>query len=129
MREPAHAVLTRQARTPHQPEPVRLPNRGRIEENPATAPVRTWPQLLRGDDLTADDTRWAMSEVMDDAHEPVAFAGFLIALRAKGETAGEISGLLGALMDRAPPLPGPANGSGRQRPVNPGGPLILRGGR
>ncbi|MFJ7416480.1 cold shock domain-containing protein [Streptomyces sp. NPDC098077] len=74
-----------------------------------TAPVRTWPQLLatllRGDDLTADDTRWAMSEVMDDAHEPVAFAGFLIALRAKGETAGEISGLLGALMDRVTPLP------------------------
>ncbi|MEU0982994.1 hypothetical protein ABZ488_27585 [Streptomyces griseus] len=74
-----------------------------------TAPVRTWPQLLatlvRGDDLTADDTRWAMSEVMDDAHEPVAFAAFLVALRAKGETAGKISGLLGALMDRAPRCP------------------------
>ncbi|MEW2626017.1 anthranilate phosphoribosyltransferase [Streptomyces sp. NPDC048106] len=75
-----------------------------------TAPaVRTWPQLLatllRGEDLTADDTRWAMGEVMNDAHEPVAFAGFLVALRAKGETAAEISGLLDVLMERVVPLP------------------------
>ncbi|MEU5240946.1 anthranilate phosphoribosyltransferase [Streptomyces lydicus] len=75
-----------------------------------TAPaVRTWPQLLatllRGEDLTADDTRWAMGEVMSDAHEPAAFAGFLVALRAKGETPAEISGLLDALMDRVVPLP------------------------
>jgi anthranilate phosphoribosyltransferase len=75
-----------------------------------TAPaVRTWPQLLaallRGEDLTADDTRWAMGEVMSNAHDPVSFAGFLVALRAKGETAAEISGLLDALMDRVVPVP------------------------
>ncbi|MET8816069.1 anthranilate phosphoribosyltransferase [Streptomyces sp. NPDC004549] len=75
-----------------------------------TAPaVRTWPQLLatllRGEDLTADDTRWAMGKVMNDDAEPVAVAGFLVALRAKGETAAEISGLLDALMDRVEPLP------------------------
>lgn len=75
-----------------------------------TAPaVRTWPQLLatllRGEDLSADDTRWAMGEVMNDAHEPVSFAGFLVALRAKGETTAEISGLLDALMDQVVPLP------------------------
>ncbi|MET9916227.1 anthranilate phosphoribosyltransferase [Streptomyces sp. NPDC006435] len=74
-----------------------------------SAPARTWPQLLaallRGENLTSDDTRWAMGEVMNDDHEPVAFAGFLVALRAKGETAAEISGLLDALMDRVVPLP------------------------
>ncbi|MEU2354348.1 anthranilate phosphoribosyltransferase [Streptomyces misionensis] len=75
-----------------------------------TAPAaRTWPRLLatllRGEDLTADDTRWAMGEVMHDAHDPVSFAAFLVALRAKGETAAEISGLLDALMDRVVPLP------------------------
>ncbi|MYR58180.1 anthranilate phosphoribosyltransferase [Streptomyces sp. SID625] len=75
-----------------------------------TAPaVRTWPlllaTLLRGEDLSADDTRWAMGEVMNDAHEPAAFAGFLVALRAKGESAAEISGLLDALMERVVPLP------------------------
>lgn len=73
-----------------------------------TPAVRTWPQLLaallRREDLTADDARWAMGEVMNDAHEPAAFAGFLVALRAKGETAAEISGLLDALMDRVVPL-------------------------
>ncbi|APU15210.1 anthranilate phosphoribosyltransferase [Actinoalloteichus fjordicus] len=74
-----------------------------------TTPVRTWAKLLaallRGDDLTTADTHWAMGEVMKDNHEPVAFAGFLVALRAKGETAAEISGLLDALMERVVPLP------------------------
>ena len=35
---------------------------------------RTWPRLLAAllarEDLSADDTRWAMTEVMDDAHRP-----------------------------------------------------------
>lgn len=39
-----------------------------------TAAERTWPRLLAAllarEDLTADDTRWAMTEVMDDAHQP-----------------------------------------------------------
>ncbi|MFJ4679108.1 anthranilate phosphoribosyltransferase [Kitasatospora sp. NPDC088783] len=74
-----------------------------------TASTRTWPHLLatllRGEDLTADDTRWAMRTVMDDDHEPVALAGFLVALRAKGESPAELSGLLDALMERVVPLP------------------------
>ncbi|WP_329065921.1 anthranilate phosphoribosyltransferase [Amycolatopsis sp. NBC_01480] len=86
-----------------------------------TAP--TWPRLLaallRGEDLTADDTRWAMGEVMNDSHEPVAFAGLLVALRAKGETAAEISGLLDALMARVVPLP--VDGSGVVDIVGTGG--------
>ncbi|MET9260536.1 anthranilate phosphoribosyltransferase [Amycolatopsis sp. NPDC004079] len=88
-----------------------------------TDTVRTWPQLLaallRGDNLTADDTRWAMGEVMTDDHEPVALAGFLIALRAKGETAAEISGLLEALMARVVPLP--VDGAGVLDIVGTGG--------
>ncbi len=74
-----------------------------------TAPERTWPRLLAAllarEDLTADDTRWAMTEVMDDAHEPAQLAAFLTALRAKGETAAELGGMLDALMDRVIPLP------------------------
>ncbi|NJQ05419.1 anthranilate phosphoribosyltransferase [Streptomyces lonarensis] len=74
-----------------------------------TAPTRTWPYLLatllRGEDLTAEDTTWAMRTVMDDDHEPVALAGFLVALRAKGESPAELGGLLDALMERAVPLP------------------------
>lgn len=72
-------------------------------------PEHTWPRLLAallaGQDLTADQTRWAMAEVMDEAHEPAQLAGFLVGLRAKGETAAELGGMLDALMDRVIPLP------------------------
>ncbi|MFD8727737.1 anthranilate phosphoribosyltransferase [Streptomyces sp. NPDC059611] len=70
---------------------------------------RTWPRLLSTlltrADLSADDTAWAMRQVMDDAAEPAQLAGFLVALRAKGESAGELRGLLDALMERIIPLP------------------------
>lgn len=88
-----------------------------------TASAHTWPHLLaallRGQDLSADEARWAMDQVMDDNHEPVALAGFLIALRAKGETAQEISGLLDALMARVIPLP--VDGAGMLDIVGTGG--------
>ncbi|GIH94159.1 anthranilate phosphoribosyltransferase [Planobispora siamensis] len=74
-----------------------------------TDPSRSWPRLLatllRGRDLTADDTRWAMRQVMDDAAGPAQLAGFLVALRAKGESTAELRGMLDALMERAVPLP------------------------
>jgi anthranilate phosphoribosyltransferase len=74
-----------------------------------TAPARTWPRLLTAllarENLTADDTRWAMTEVMDDAFDPAQLAAFLTALRAKGETAAELGGMLDALMDRVISLP------------------------
>ncbi|GAA1446280.1 anthranilate phosphoribosyltransferase [Nocardiopsis tropica] len=70
---------------------------------------RSWPELLsallRGQDLGAADTRWAMGRVMDEAADPVELAGFLVALRAKGESAAEMAGLLDALMERVVPLP------------------------
>ncbi|MGW0883292.1 anthranilate phosphoribosyltransferase [Streptomyces sp. NPDC002671] len=88
-----------------------------------TASTRTWPHLLatllRGEDLTADDTRWAMRAVMDDDHEPAALAGFLVALRAKGESPAELSGLLDALMERVVPLP--VDGTGMLDIVGTGG--------
>ncbi|MGV9777647.1 anthranilate phosphoribosyltransferase [Streptosporangium sp. NPDC003464] len=74
-----------------------------------TEPARSWPHLLaallRGHDLDADDTRWAMRQVMDDAAGPVQLAGFLVALRAKGESTAELRGMLDALMERVVPLP------------------------
>jgi len=74
-----------------------------------TPDALTWPRLLATllarEDLTADQARWAMREVMDDAHDPAELAAFLVALRFKGETAAEIGGLLDALMERAVRLP------------------------
>jgi len=66
---------------------------------------RTWPPLLhtllRGDELSTADTTWAMSEIMNGAATPVQIASFAVALRAKGETPGEIAGLVDAMLAAA----------------------------
>jgi len=71
-------------------------------------PGLTWPnllgRLLAGDSLSTDDTAWAMSEVMSGAATPAQIAGFAVALRAKGETAAEISGLVDGMLAYAEPL-------------------------
>ena len=65
--------------------------------------------LLRGEDLTEDDTAWAMDGVMRGDAPPVALAGFLVALRAKGETAQEVGGLVTAMLEHAVPVQVPAD--------------------
>jgi anthranilate phosphoribosyltransferase len=55
-------------------------------------------RLVTGQDLTDTDTAWAMRQVMADEVEPAVLAGFLVALRAKGETAQEMTGLIEAVM-------------------------------
>ncbi|MEU7752207.1 anthranilate phosphoribosyltransferase [Micromonospora sp. NPDC049171] len=60
--------------------------------------------LLRREDLTATDTEWAMDEVMRGAVGPARLAAFLVALRAKGETAAEVEGLLRAMYAHAVPV-------------------------
>jgi anthranilate phosphoribosyltransferase len=66
-----------------------------------------WPAvltaLLARSDLTAEQAAWAMGEVMDGSATPVQVAGFAVALRAKGETAAEVSGLVEAMLSRARP--------------------------
>ncbi|GAA0656954.1 anthranilate phosphoribosyltransferase [Kitasatospora atroaurantiaca] len=91
--------------------------------------VRTWPDilsaLLAGTDLTQADTAWAMDSIMRGEASPVQVAGFVVALRAKGETVDEISGLVEAMYAHAEPLsiPGPAvdivgTGGDRAKTVN-----------
>jgi anthranilate phosphoribosyltransferase len=69
----------------------------------------TWPSvitaLLARQDLTADTAAWAMGQVVRGAATEVQLAGFLTALRAKGETAAEINGLASALLEAATPVP------------------------
>ena len=66
---------------------------------------RSWPDLLaallRGDSLSAADTAWAMDQVMSGDATDVQIAGFVIALRAKGETADEVGGLADAMLGHA----------------------------
>ncbi|BCJ61079.1 anthranilate phosphoribosyltransferase 1 [Micromonospora endophytica] len=69
---------------------------------------RTWPHLLtallRGEQLSAADTAWAMDEIMSGSATPVRIAAFATALRAKGETPAELAGLVEAMLGRAVPV-------------------------
>jgi anthranilate phosphoribosyltransferase len=70
--------------------------------------VLSWPavlgSLLARDDLTTEQAAWAMGEVMDGSASPAQVAGFAVALRAKGETAAEVAGLVETMLSRARPL-------------------------
>ena len=60
-------------------------------------PRTTWPALLDAllnrQSLSADETTWAMQEIMSGQATDVQIAGFAVALRAKGETVAEVAGL------------------------------------
>ncbi|MGH3320867.1 MAG: anthranilate phosphoribosyltransferase [Streptosporangiaceae bacterium] len=72
-----------------------------------------WPTLLsiliRGEALSADDTAWAMDQIMEGEATAAQVAGFAVALRAKGETVAEVTGLARAMLDHAAlvSVPGP----------------------
>ncbi len=79
---------------------------GDPDSNPGSDPAaRSWPgllaQLLASQPLAAADTAWVMDRVLSGDATPVQIAGFLVALRAKGETAAEISGLAAAMLAHA----------------------------
>jgi anthranilate phosphoribosyltransferase len=65
----------------------------------------TWPDLLgvliAGDDLTAEQTGWAMDQVMTGEATSAQIAGFAVALRAKGETPDEVLGMADSMLRHA----------------------------
>ncbi|MFJ8646578.1 anthranilate phosphoribosyltransferase [Streptomyces sp. NPDC093546] len=75
---------------------------------------RSWPVvlngLLEGRDQSADDTAWAMDRIMRGEATDAQIAGFAVALRAKGETVEEISGLVRTMYAHANliEVPGPS---------------------
>lgn len=66
---------------------------------------RSWTVLLNhlvgGADLAEDDTSWAMNEIMSGLATPSQIAAFVVALRAKGETPAEVSGMAAAMLAHA----------------------------
>ncbi|MFJ4789317.1 anthranilate phosphoribosyltransferase [Streptomyces sp. NPDC088794] len=66
---------------------------------------RSWPEvlnsLLYGKDQDADATFWAMDQIMRGEATDAQIAGFVVALRAKGETVEEITGLVRAMYAHA----------------------------
>ena len=71
--------------------------------------MSTWSgllaELLEGHSLTADQTRWAMGEIMAGEASDAQIAAFVVALRAKGETPAEVNGVVAAMLDNAVRLP------------------------
>ena len=57
--------------------------------------------LLRHEDLSATEAAWAMQRIMQAEATPAQVAGFLVALRAKGETVEEVSGLVAVMLEHA----------------------------
>ncbi|NKX50248.1 anthranilate phosphoribosyltransferase [Arthrobacter deserti] len=97
------------------------------ETDYGTAP--TWPalfsDLIARRDLTAWQTRWAMNTIMAGEATDAQIAGFLVALRAKGETVEELTGLVEAMVANARPIDIPGEkldivgtGGDRQNTVN-----------
>jgi anthranilate phosphoribosyltransferase len=74
-----------------------------IARNPSAAPAAAGPpvawsevlgRLVRGEDLPDELAAAAMAAIMAGEATPAQVAGFVIGLRAKGETAAEIAGLV-----------------------------------
>jgi anthranilate phosphoribosyltransferase len=68
-----------------------------------------WPglltRLLEREDLPAADAYEAMSTILSGAATSAQLIAFVVALRAKGETAEELSGLLDAVLKAATLVP------------------------
>lgn len=67
--------------------------------------THTWPDVLAAlsarKDLAADQTKWAMGEILAGSASPSQIAAFAIALRTKGETVEEVTGLMGAMDEKS----------------------------
>ncbi|MFE1906260.1 anthranilate phosphoribosyltransferase [Streptomyces gardneri] len=79
-----------------------------------TSAGRSWPVvlegLLTGRDQSAEDTAWAMDRILRGEATDAQIAGFAVALRAKGETVEEITGLVRTMYEHANTIevPGPS---------------------
>ena len=68
----------------------------------------TWPQLIEtltnGLDLSASSAQWAMNEILQGETEISQIKEFLMALKAKGETAEEVNAFVGAMYQHSAPI-------------------------
>ena len=67
-----------------------------------------WPTLLSdlcdGKNLTAEKTESVLSEILSGEADPSQISAFLVALKVKGETTEEITGLVRAMLTASEPL-------------------------
>jgi len=60
--------------------------------------------LMHQRDLSVDESRAVLNQVFDAQVDPVVIGAFLIAWRAKGETADELTGMVRAMLEHATPV-------------------------
>jgi anthranilate phosphoribosyltransferase len=74
-----------------------------------TTSQNSWPDvlagLIAGRHLTAEQSGWAMRQILAGEASPSQIAGFAVALRAKGETVAEVEGLVETMYEFAVPCP------------------------
>ncbi|MEV6432728.1 anthranilate phosphoribosyltransferase [Nocardia sp. NPDC051463] len=67
--------------------------------------ARSWPQVLGtladGGDLAADDTAWVINEIFTDNATQAQIAAFGVAMKIKGPTPAELSGLASGMLAHA----------------------------
>jgi anthranilate phosphoribosyltransferase len=72
-----------------------------------------WPAVLgrltRGEDLTSGQAAAALGDILEGNATSAQIAGFAVALRMKGETVEEMTGLVQAMLDHAEPVPLPGD--------------------
>lgn len=65
--------------------------------------IQTWPNVLgpltAGESIDSDSMRWAMTQIMSGEATSAQIAAFLIALKAKGETAADVDALLDVMLN------------------------------
>lgn len=65
----------------------------------------TWPSvlglLLAGENLSTEQARWAMRQIMSGEASPSQIGAFMLALRGKGETVEELAGLVDVMLENA----------------------------
>ena len=70
--------------------------------------MTTWGEVLttlvRRQDLAMSDVAWAMDQILAGEATPVQIAGFVVALRSKGETVDELMALAESMLDHATPI-------------------------
>ena len=67
--------------------------------------MTTWPQVLRaltqGEDLSAEQAAWAMNSILEGTATEAQIGGFAMALRSKGESAGEVESFVAVMLEHA----------------------------
>lgn len=70
--------------------------------------LNTWPQLVEtltnGLDLSSSSAQWAMNEILQGTTEIADVKEFLLALKAKGETAEEVNAFVNVMYQHSAPI-------------------------